>query len=83
LGISPGVAYALYTEYGAEDCLQPVGPDIVQGLMGVIRGEDLIQFVTIEYAAHAQEVFDSLHIPKLTFQNVWEVLVAMLPHLST
>lgn len=82
-GVSPDVAYALHAEYDAEDCLQPVDPDIVQGLMDAIGGEDLIRFVTVEYADRAQAVFDSLHVPKLTFQNVWEVFSAMLPHLST
>jgi hypothetical protein len=82
-GVSPDVAYALHTEYGAEDCLQPVDTEVVQGLMDAIGGEDLIRFVTVEYAARAQEAFDSLCVPKLTFQNVWEVFTAMLPHLST
>jgi len=51
--------------------------------MDAIGGEDLILFVTVEYANHAQEVFDSLGVPKLTFKNVWAVFAAMLPHLST
>ena len=78
-GVSPDVAYALYREYGAEDCLQPVDPDIVQKLMDDIGGEDLIRFVPIEYATRAQEVFQSLNIPKLSFENVWEVFRMMLP----
>jgi hypothetical protein len=51
--------------------------------MDAIGGEDLIWFVMVEYAACAQVAFDSLCVPKLTFQNVWEVFTAMLPHLST
>ena len=28
--VSPDVAYLLYEEYGAQNCLQPVNPDVVQ-----------------------------------------------------
>jgi hypothetical protein len=69
-GVLPNVAYSLYENYGALNCLQPVDPDVVQNLMDEIGGEDIIQFVSIAYAAHAQEVFDSLNVPKITFKNV-------------
>ena len=81
-GVSPNVAYTLYEEYDAENCSQPVDVDVVQKLMDDIDGEELIRFVSVEYAARAQEVFDSLNVPKLTFENVWEVFSAMLPYLS-
>jgi hypothetical protein len=51
-------------------------------LMEEIGGENLIRFVSVEYAARAQGVFDTLAVPKLTFSNVWEVFSAMIPHLS-
>jgi hypothetical protein len=81
-GVSPDVAYSLYEEYGAQNCLQPVDPDVVQNLMDAIGGEDLIRFVSVEYAARAQEVFDSLEVPKITFHNVWEIFQKMLPYVS-
>ena len=81
-GVSPDVAYALYEEYGAQNCLQPVDPDVVQSLMDEIRGEDVIQFVSTAYAARAQEIFDSLNVPKITFENVWEIFQKMLPYVS-
>lgn len=80
-GVSPNVAYTLYQEYDAENCLQPVDVDIVQKLMDDIGGEELIRFVSVEYAVRAQGVFDSLNVPKLAFENVWEVFSAMLPFL--
>ena len=46
-----------------------------------IGGEKLIQFVTPEYAVHAQEVYDQLNIEKLSFDNVWFVYSAMLPNM--
>ena len=81
-GVSPNVAYTLYQDYDAEYCLQHVDVDVVQKLMDDIGGEELTRFVSVEYAAHAQRVFDSLNVPKLTFENVWEVFSAMLPYLS-
>lgn len=80
--VSPNVAYTLYQEYDAENCLQHVDVDVVQKLMDDMGGEELIRFVSVEYAARAQGVFDSLNVSKLTFENVWEVFSAMLPYLS-
>ena len=50
--------------------------------MDVIGGEDVVRFVSVEYAACAQEVFDSLEVPKITFKNVWEIFQQMLPYVS-
>ena len=72
-GVSPDVMYALYEDYNAQNCLQPVDPDVVQSLMDEIGGEDVIRFVSAAYAAHAQEIFDSFNVPKITFENVWEI----------
>jgi len=78
-GVSPNVAYALHREHGGEDCLQTVDMDVVRGLMEELGGDELIQFVPVEYAHHAQTVFDGLNIGSLGFQNVWLVFQAMLP----
>lgn len=80
-GVSPDVAISLCTEYGGENCLQPVDVDIVQQLMDDV-GEDVIHFVPTEYANHAQEVFASLGVTKLSFENVWHIFNRMIPHLS-
>jgi len=50
-GVSPNVAYTLYDQYGGEQCLQPVDRAFVKALMEAIGGEDLIHFVSVEYAA--------------------------------
>lgn len=46
--------------------------------MDSVGGEELIQFVSAEYALHAQGVFDSLSVQKLTMHNVWIVFEDML-----
>ena len=81
-GVSPNVAFTLYQEYNAENCLQHVDVEVVQKLMEDIGGEELIRFVSVEYAARAQVIFDSLNVLKLAFDNVWEIFSAMLPYLS-
>jgi hypothetical protein len=80
-GVSPNVCYSLCTKYGGQNCLQPVDVSVVQGLMNDIGGEELVQFVTPEYAACAQGIFDTLNIQRLGFENVWLVYSAMLPHM--
>jgi hypothetical protein len=81
-GVLPDVTVSLCTEYRGENCLQSVDTTVVQNLMEELRGEDLIHFVSIEYADCAQGIFNNLGISKLTFKNVWEVFSTMLPHLS-
>jgi hypothetical protein len=78
-GVSPNIAYELFEDYGGENCLQPVDSDIIRGLMEEIGGEDLILFVSREYAAKAQTIFDTLGVHDLTVQNAWHVFSVMLP----
>ena len=80
-GVSPNVCYSLCTKYGGEDCLQPVDGNIVQQLMEDIGGEQLIEFVTPQYAVHAQSIYDTLNIQSLAFNNVWLIYSAMLPQM--
>lgn len=49
--------------------------------MEEIGGEALIQFVSPEYAAQAQAVYNDLHISSLTYENVWFIFQSMLPHM--
>jgi hypothetical protein len=81
-GVAPNVAYSLHEQYGGEDCLQPVDRAVIRQLMTDLGGEDLIRFVSAEYAARAQAVFELLGIQDLTLQNVWHVFQSMLPLMS-
>lgn len=79
-GASPRVNMALYAERGGEWCLQTVHDvNFLQQLKASVGGEELIQFVSHEYAAHAQSIFNSLAYGKLSFENVWHVFSDMLP----
>jgi len=80
-GVSPNVCYTLCQKFNGQNCLQKVDVAVIHGLMEDIGGEELIQFVTPEYAQRAQSVFDTLNITKLRFDNVWLVYSAMLPRM--
>lgn len=78
-GDTPHMIYKAVEEYGGIDCLQKVDGDVIQKLMDDLESEDLLQFVTPEFAGKAQEVYDNIGVKKLTFQNVWRVFSHMLP----
>ncbi|KZP06766.1 hypothetical protein FIBSPDRAFT_914630 [Athelia psychrophila] len=78
-GTSPWMAYTLHEKYGGQNCLQPVDRDFVKSVMEDLGGEDLIRFVSVEYAALAADVMEYVGFGKLTFHNVWLVFSAMMP----
>jgi hypothetical protein len=78
-GVSPNVAYELFEKYGGEDCLQLVDSKVIRALMEELGGEDLILFVSREYAAKASTICDTLGLRDLNLQNAWHVFSAMLP----
>jgi hypothetical protein len=78
-GVTPSIAFSLHEQYGAENLLQPIDQSVARALMEELGGEDVIRFVSVEYAAHAQAIFDSLTISELTLQNVWGIFEDMLP----
>lgn len=73
------MAYTLHEKYGGQNCLQPVDRDFVKSVMEDLGGEDLIRFVSVEYAALAADVMEYVGFGKLTFHNVWLVFSAMMP----
>jgi hypothetical protein len=82
-GTSPNISMALYPSHGGENCLQAVDVNVVRALAEEIGGEDLIRFVSAEYAAHAEGVLAQLGVVMVTLENVWNVFTTMLPHMPT
>ncbi|KAJ3994232.1 hypothetical protein F5050DRAFT_1800803 [Lentinula boryana] len=78
-GTSPNIAFALYQQYEGDFGLQMVDHNVIVKLMEDMGGENLIRFVPVEYAAKAQQVYDSLDLPKLTMSNIWGIFQAILP----
>jgi hypothetical protein len=76
LGVAPNLAIAMPEEYGGHNCLQLVDVGVIRRLKDELGGEDLIRFVDLEYAAHAQNTFNTLNT-KLTPENIWIVFQTM------
>ncbi len=77
-GTAPNVAYSLHAQYGIENYLQPVDRNTIRELKEALGGEDLIRFVSVEYARRAEDIFGSLGV-KLTFDTVWMIFQMMQP----
>ena len=73
------MAYELFEKYGGEDCLQPVDGEVIRALMEDLGGEDLILFVSRNYAVRARAICDTLGLHDLNLRNAWHVFSAMLP----
>ena len=76
-GMSRNEAYSLPQKWGGRDCLIKVDVEVVQAMKAEIGGEALLAFTDAEFSIWAQTVYDSLHIVKLSFQNVWDVFSSM------
>lgn len=77
-GMSRNEAFSNYQRWGGENLLMQI-PDmtVVHKLKAAMGGDELLMFTSIEFDAHAQPVFDSLHISELTMENAWSVFTAM------
>ncbi|KIK59296.1 hypothetical protein GYMLUDRAFT_60215 [Collybiopsis luxurians FD-317 M1] len=78
-GISRDQAFTLYEDWGGQNFLMPVDVAVIREIKETMGGDGLLEFVSAEFASHAQEAYDSLHIKKLAFDNVWIVFSAMIP----
>lgn len=78
-GMSRDQAFTLYEDWGGQNFLMPVDVSVIQSLKEHMGGNSILEFVPAEFSSLAQEVYDGLHISKLTMQVVWDVFAAMLP----
>ncbi|KAF8585605.1 hypothetical protein K439DRAFT_1646596 [Ramaria rubella] len=76
-GVTPHLAMMLPHKYHGTNCLQNVDVGLICKLKEELGGEALIRFASVEYAAHAQAVFNSLNTP-LTLDSVWSIFQAMM-----
>lgn len=81
-GDSRNNLYLMPERWGGKDCLQKVDVNIIRELKEAIGGESLIQFVTPEYAAMAEEIYEALHVSEITVDNVWYIFEEMLPTIT-
>jgi len=80
-GDSRNNMFLMPEKWGGRDCLEKIAPEdmkIIQKLKNDIGGEALLHFVTPEYAARAEVVYQSLNIQEITLENIWFVFEDML-----
>ncbi|KAJ7693954.1 hypothetical protein B0H17DRAFT_1199629 [Mycena rosella] len=65
--------------WGGINCLQKVDLDIIHQMKAEMGRDELIVFTSVQFAEHAQHVFDLLGPITLTQANIWDVFAAMLP----
>lgn len=78
-GMSRNEAFAMPESWGGRDCLLPVDVNVVREIKEAMGGDSLLEFTTMEFSAMAQAAYDTLHITKLTPENVWHVFQALYP----
>uniref|UniRef100_A0A8H8CM95 Integrase core domain-containing protein n=1 Tax=Psilocybe cubensis TaxID=181762 RepID=A0A8H8CM95_PSICU len=79
-GCSRNEAFLFPERWGGINCLQPVDLDVVREIKEKMGGEELLSFVSAEFANEAQKAFDSLGFSdRLTLGNVWVIFGRMLP----
>ena len=80
-GDSRNNMYLMPEKWGGKDYLQPLTDSdmtIIRELKEATGGPELIQFVTPSYVTRAEEVYKSLNVVELNFDNIWTVFKHML-----
>jgi hypothetical protein len=72
-GMSRNEAFSLPENWGGRDCLLPVDVNVIRELKEAMGGDDILEFVSEEFAERAQAAYNSLHIRNLTAENVWYI----------
>jgi hypothetical protein len=81
-GVTPKEIYFMPEDYGMEQCLRYIDPQVIQDAKMDIGGPSLLEFVPAEYAACAEEVIEHFGgIKSLSYEMIWDTFVLMLPHM--
>lgn len=79
--MSRGEAFTLPHLWDGINCLLPLRPDqldIVEEIMQAMGGSELLEFNSRAFRTQAEHVYNTLHISKLTYLNVWHVFGEMI-----
>lgn len=81
-GMSSNVAFALPHKWGGQNLLLPIDVNLVREIKEHMGGDEILEFVTAEYSAKIQQIYDQLGIQNLEFDNVWEVFRSILTRIQ-
>ena len=76
----------MFTQFGGTSQLHHLNEEqlgLVQDAKEHLGGPSLLDFVSPEYAAWAQEVYASIGTPALSGSIIWDTFQAMLPSMQT
>ena len=59
--MTPNIAFTLYEKFRGEYGLQAADHDIITKLMEDLGGDELVRFMSLEYAVKAQQVYDTAY----------------------
>lgn len=81
-GMSRNVAFSLPHKWGGQNLLLPVDVTLIQEIKEHMGGDQILEFVSAEYSAQVQGIYDELGVQNLDFGNVWEVFKSLLARLE-
>lgn len=81
-GMSQNTAFSLPHKWGGQILLLPIDTSMVKEIKEYMGGDQILDFVTPEYSAQIQLVYDRLGVQDLNFDNVWEVFKSILAQLN-
>jgi hypothetical protein len=69
-GMSRNEVFSLPESWGGWNCLLEVDMAVVQGLKEAMGGDEILKFVSPDFAQHAQAAYNTLGITDLNLENV-------------
>lgn len=78
-GTNSNHIYSFPGKYDMQDCRIPVDIRVIKEIKEELGGESLLDFVSPEFAEHANIAFHILGAPKLTGENIWSIFAQLLP----
>ena len=78
-GMSRNEAFSLPESWGGRNCLLEVDMAVVQELKEAMGGDEILEFVSADFAQRAQAAYDTLGVTDLNLENVWYVFRDLYP----
>ena len=78
-GCSRNNAFSLYHKWGGRNCLLEVNINVIQEMKELMGGDELLSFVSVGFAEHAEAIYMALNVEKLAMSNVWVIFGHLMP----
>ena len=72
-GMSRNEAFSLPESWGGRNCLLKVDMGVIRELKEAMGGDEILNFVSVEFSQRAQAAYDTLKINDLNIENVWYI----------